>query len=213
MKKGLFLLSTLLLVGCSNSKVEKDEANNQSDSNTSTSSTTTVSSITSQKKVENSSTTSSFTSDTSRTIETTSVERQEYPYEVAFETFNSTTSFFHAGVNLPNTISFQWSDPDNGQITFTKDMFNTNYAVSYKQIPTQAIRIFSADSNANDIRTVNVNTEIVLEQRLQSTDDREMKGNLYVFINKNGGVSLVTPNYAGNVETNNMDVMVEYLPQ
>lgn len=210
MKRGLILLSTLLLVGCSNSKAEKDETNSPSESKISTSSTTTVSSTTSQKKVENSSTTSSSTS---MTLETTSLEGQSYPYEVDFETFSSITSFFHIGVNLPNTISFQWSNPENGQITFTKDMFNTNYAVSYKQIPAQAIRIFSADSNANDIRTVNVNTEIVLEQRLQSTDDREMKGNLYAFINKNGGVSLVTPNYAGNVETNNMDVMVEYLPQ
>lgn len=36
---------------------------------------------------------------------------------------------------------------------------------------------------------------------------------LYVFVNKSGSLSLATPNYAGNVEEKDADVMLEYLPR
>lgn len=74
-------------------------------------------------------------------------------------------------------------------------------------IPTKQIRIFSAGIHTNQIRTVKVNTQINLVQNQPSSYTFE--GPMYLFYNNQGGISLVTPNYAGNVSDNERDVMLE----
>lgn len=76
-------------------------------------------------------------------------------------------------------------------------------------IPTTAVRVFSAGNNA--VRTVNVNTEIVIDY-LAGSHGAYDAGNFYVFTNSSGTLSLATPNYAGNVMETESDVMLEYLP-
>ena len=69
------------------------------------------------------------------------------------------------------------------------------------------LRVFSQDGSG--IRTVKVNTQITLTQHLSGTGGQDQNNVMYLINNKNGGLSLITPNYAGNVEPDQMDVMLE----
>lgn len=218
MKRTLFFIfGTLLLVsGCTSPKQTQE-------SSASSTSTAKSSSVTKKTDATSSSTSTSQSSKTEPT-KTSSTKTQEtikeevttnYPYEVPLDTFKTANTFGRRGVNVPNAIEFSFDNANQGTVSFKfilpDQEYVTTYAVSYQQNPTKTVRIFSADSSG--IRTVNVNTELVLGERLFSDQDRTITGNLYAFMNKNGGVSLVTPNYAGNVDVNDMDVMLEFLPK
>lgn len=59
-----------------------------------------------------------------------------------------------------------------------------------------------------------MNTQISIGKILGGTQDRkDYHGTMYLFYNHDGGLSLATPNYAGNVPADQMDVMQEVLPK
>ena len=135
------------------------------------------------------------------------------PYSVSTESMNAIGSFQYRGVNVPaaldlsfnnqsgaGTATFTWRGPDGSQPAV--------YNVMYEEIPTTPIRVFGASNNA--VRTVKVNTRIHIEG-LKSGDSSEIDtaGDLYAFKNRDGGISIATPNYAGNVEPDEYDVMQE----
>ncbi len=87
----------------------------------------------------------------------------------------------------------------------------SRYRATIATVPTKTIRVFSVGTN--QIREVKVNTQISIGKILGGTQDRkDYHGTMYLFYNHDGGLSLATPNYAGNVPADQMDVMQEVLP-
>lgn len=204
---GLFLL----LAGCSNGKT-KDVLDSSSEGNGSSDSS--VSETKSQSTSNSVQATTSKTSERLDTQETSiSDENKDYPYEVSLNEIKSEGAFTRNGMNIPQRIELTFEEDTQGIASFINKGperdFVTSFVISYKRTPTKTIRIFSAETN--EIRTVQVNTELVLGDRLSSDQGRDMSGNLYVFVNKSGSLSLATPNYAGNVEAKDFDIMLEYL--
>lgn len=221
MKKNLFLkgivalFSLTLITGCSNTK--KAEPSAKSDQTTATEKSTSKTSETSsetkpsttsaESSLRSSESTSNSTSSSS--VETTmSTEEQPInnnePYAVDLAEISAPTSFQFRGMNVPQSVAL---DSSSGTVTFNgKDGSAATYAAQFETVPTESIRVFSYNGNA--IRTVNVNTKVnVLEQL--SGSGQAAAGPLYVFTNRDGGLSLATPNYAGNVEPDQTDVMLE----
>lgn len=203
----------LLLAGCTNGQMKEvasllTEGNNQS--NRSSSQTTEPSTHNSTLFTPNNSSEQLSSKETS-----TSDENKGYPYEVSLDEIKAVGGFTRNGMNIPQTVELFFEEDTRGKASFVnkgpeRDSV-TSYEIFYQLTSTKAIRIFSAETN--EIRTVRVNTELVLGDLLSGSQRRDMSGNLYVFVNKNGSLSLATPNYAGNVDEKDMDVMLEYLPR
>ena len=120
---------------------------------------------------------------------------------------NVPTSITLENLNSTPTATFRTKlfGAENGQV---KEAIN-KYELSINTIPTKEIRIFSAADNS--IRTVKVNTELILGTNISSNDEQNRPDTLYLFNNKNGSISLITPNYAGNVTDDQKDVMLEVI--
>lgn len=131
-----------------------------------------------------------------------------FPYAVDPKQFNTPTTFQFRGANVPASVTLE---NNNGQVTMTSTPKSggeaTVYTASIETIPTTTIRIYSYAGNA--VRTVKVNTKINLLNKLSSANTPDEYGPLYVFENSNGGLSLITPNYAGNIYVDQTDIMLE----
>lgn len=126
----------------------------------------------------------------------------EFPYMVDLSHIAGETPFFNPGMNIPNNIII---NTDANSVTFkAADGSEPAGTATFTNIPTKEIRIFSHDGSG--IRNVKVNTVIQIEGI-----EGDFANEMYLFQNANGGVSLATPNYAGNVEEADRDVMIEYL--
>ncbi len=153
---------------------------------------------------------------------------EAFPYAVSVADINNLHSFHYTGINNPATATLLFSNEKTGTITFEfsdptrKQVEIIEFTTEYQLIPTKEIRIFTADYGTenklglvkNRIRTVRVNSEILLTTINKADRDREKYfdgKSLYFFHNKSGGISLVTPNYAGNVSESETDVMQEVL--
>ena len=101
---------------------------------------------------------------------------------------NVPTSITLENLNSTPTATFRTKlfGAENGQV---KEAIN-KYELSINTIPTKEIRIFSAADNS--IRTVKVNTELILGTNISSNDEQNRSGTLYLFNNKNGSISLIT---------------------
>lgn len=127
-----------------------------------------------------------------------------YPYSVVLSPNKVPIIFKFRGFNVPNSITF--NDASMTAITvLAKDGTSENFNAINTSIPTRQIRVFSAKNN--QIRTISVNTQITLEGNYP--DNLASSGPLYLFYNRDGGISLATPNYAGNVSDDQRDVMLE----
>lgn len=223
MKKNLFLkgivalFSLTLITGCSNTK--KAEPNAKSDQTTATEKSTSKTSETSsetkpsttsaESSLRSSESTSNSTSSSTSSVETTlSTEAQPVnnePYAVDLAEISAPTSFQFRGMNVPQSVAL---DSSSGTVTFNgKDGSAATYAAQFETVPTESIRVFSYNGNA--IRTVNVNTKVNVLEQLSGGQGQAVTGPLYVFTNSGGGLSVATPNYAGNVEPDQTDVMLE----
>lgn len=187
MKKTISLIGTLtlvsvgLLTGCNN---EKDTAQSTSEL--------------SQSHV-------STESKQSTTMQTTaSSASNEFPYAVDLSQYGPSLTFYFHGVNVPDAVTIQNTSP---LIISIDD--SASYEAQVDTIATKEIRIFSA--NDNGIRTVKVNTQLTFAKGITSNGNPDFSHNLYLFTNKEGGLSLITPNYAGNVSDDQRDVMLEVL--
>lgn len=121
-------------------------------------------------------------------------------------------NFHFNGVNVPSHIAldinltrftvYSWNESHNGVTVTATGSFTK------KVIPMKTIRIFSAPDihfkNESPIRSVQVNTEL----DFVSSNER-FSGQYYIFKNRIGSYSLATPNFAGNVDVNDQDVMLE----
>ena len=138
--------------------------------------------------------------------ETTEASAEEntddFPYRVDLSHIAGETPFFNPGMNIPNNIII---NTDANSVTFkAADGSEPAGTATFTNIPTKEIRIFSHDGSG--IRNVKVNTVIQIEGI-----EGDFANEMYLFQNANGGVSLATPNYAGNVEEADRDVMIEYI--
>lgn len=206
------VICVLFLAGCNNKKDNNKEVKVSESSVTKKSSISASSSKSSASSVSNSSESSQSSSSTEASSSSTdssesAAVNQVAPYAVDVTQFSSPATFNLRGVNVPPSITLQ----NNGgtTVTFASRQSNSGdqFAAQVDTIPTKEIRVFSQDGSG--IRTVKVNTQITLTQHLSGTGGQDQNNVMYLINNKNGGLSLITPNYAGNVEPDQMDVMLE----
>ncbi|MBE9906869.1 hypothetical protein [Enterococcus casseliflavus] len=207
----LTLVSLGLLTGCNNEKDTAQSTNELSqrlvstESKQSTTTQTTESSSLASTSTSKTSTTSQQSTDHSDTMQTTaSSASNEFPYAVDLSQYGPTLTFHFNGFNVPDTVTIQNTTP---MIISIPDRIS--YEAQVDTIATKEIRIFSA--NDNGIRTVKVNTQLTFAKEITPNSNPDFNQNLYLFTNKEGGLSLITPNYAGNVSDDQRDVMLEVL--
>lgn len=217
MKKTISLIGTLtlvsvgLLTGCNNEKDTSQSTSELSQSHVSTESkqsttmqTTESSSLASTSTSETSTTSQQSTDHSDATQTTASSASNEFPYAVDLSQYGPSLTFYFHGVNVPDAVTIQNTSP---LIISIDD--SASYESQVDTIATKEIRIFSA--NDNGIRTVKVNTQLTFAKGITSNGNPDFSHNLYLFTNKEGGLSLITPNYAGNVSDDQRDVMLEVL--
>lgn len=224
MKKLVCVILVIFLTGCSSQKANEPKEQENSTNHTTSmksstnhySSSTETSSNNKLKETSESASTTQASAKSKNVEETNSLEAT--PYAVDLSSLNNPLVFNFKGMNVPTSITLENlnSTPtatfrtklfgaENGQV---KEAIN-KYELSINTIPTKEIRIFSAGDNS--IRTVKVNTELILGTNISSNDEQNRSGTLYLFNNKNGSISLITPNYAGNVTDDQKDVMLEVI--
>lgn len=217
MKKTISLIGTLtlvsvgLLTGCNNEKDTSQSTSELSQSHVSTESkqsttmqATESSSLASTSTSETSTTSQQSTDHSDATQTTASSASNEFPYAVDLSQYGPSLTFYFHGVNVPDAVTIQNTSP---LIISIDD--SASYEAQVDTIATKEIRIFSA--NDNGIRTVKVNTQLTFAKGITSNGNPDFSHNLYLFTNKEGGLSLITPNYAGNVSDDQRDVMLEVL--
>ena len=217
MKKTISLIGTLtlvsvgLLTGCNNEKDTAQSTSELSQSHVSTVSkqsttmqTTESSSLASTSTSETSTTTQQSTDHSDATQTTASSVSNEFPYAVDLSQYGPSLTFYFHGVNVPDAVTIQNTSP---LIISIDD--SASYEAQVDTIATKEIRVFSAKNN--EIRTVKVNTQLTFAKGITSNGNPDFSHNLYLFTNKEGGLSLITPNYAGNVSDDQRDVMLEVL--
>ncbi|WP_347564899.1 hypothetical protein DOK67_0000666 [Enterococcus sp. DIV0212c] len=138
--------------------------------------------------------------------------QENYPYAVARDGLSYPATFKFQGMNVPDSVTLDFSQGDSGKVIFDSNLVKQEYNATFNTIATKEIRVSNIDGTPeNRLRTVKVNTEITMEpsnnyDRLLVTDS---SNKLYLFVNKDGGISLATPNYAGNYAEGEADVMIE----
>lgn len=221
-------LGLFLLTGCGDSKNnEVSESSKLSNSVSTASSSSSQNSSTSDSSPASSASTESAASsetqatDSNASEVTTATESGQteasaepavdpaYPYAVDVTRFNAPTTFNLNGVNVPPAIRVE---NQGGLLVSFVDRRDPaapgdQYSAQAVTIPTREIRISSHDGSG--IRTVKVNTQLILTSRLSGRGADHTNETLYVLTNRNGGLSLITPNYAGNVEEADRDVLLE----
>ncbi|GEK29277.1 hypothetical protein [Furfurilactobacillus siliginis] len=133
------------------------------------------------------------------------------PYSVSTEELNALSAFHVSGMmNMPGSITLDLNDQSGaGTADFRgPDYLSGSMNVTYYSIPTTSIRIFGAKNHS--IRTVKVNSEIRFDDDNPS-NELTTSGSMYAFKNRDGGISLAIPNYAGNVDDSERDVLQEVL--
>ncbi|MCB5955292.1 MULTISPECIES: LysM peptidoglycan-binding domain-containing protein [unclassified Enterococcus] len=141
-------------------------------------------------------------------------EVSSYPYAVTRESLSYPLAFYFNGINMPDSVTLDFTYGNSGKVTFLMGEQTYEYNATFNTISTKLIRIYSANSTSgNKIRTVNVNTEIALQPVAEDTYffGGNNSNKLYLFVNNNGGLSLITSNYAGNYPIEEADVMAEVL--
>lgn len=206
------LVASFLLVGCNSGSSQESTDKSASEPATTESSTrhSTDSSSNTQTPATSSSDSSSSQSSTLETTASSTVSSTDQPEvdSVSAEEFGGYATFYFNGMNVPDSINI---NTNTNEVTFNAD---TNYEAVYNLTmqngPAKKIRVFSA--NTNEIRTVKVSTTLSIGVQISgATNTNNQSGNLYLFHNKHGGLSLATPNYAGNVSEDQRDVMLEVL--
>lgn len=202
------LVASFLLVGCN--RGSSQESTEKSTRETSSTKSSSASSSLMQTSRISSSDHSSSQSSSSETTSSSTINSSEQPEidTVSAEEFGGYATFYFNGMNVPDSINI---NTNTNRMTFNGD---TNreavYSFTMQDVPEKSVRIFSA--NTNEIRTVKVSTMLSIDVQISGpTNTNNQSGNLYLFHNKHGGLSLATPNYAGNVPADQTDVMIEVL--
>lgn len=137
----------------------------------------------------------------------------QYPYAVTRDELQYPAVFKFNGMNVPESATLDFSQGENGKVILKRNAtVIEEYSASFNTIATKDIRIYNANSTPeNQIRTVRVNTEILIQTSsdYQNPMVTSKSNRFYLFVNKDGGISLATPNYAGNYAQGEEDVMLE----
>ncbi|QVI33976.1 hypothetical protein KG086_09225 [Lacticaseibacillus chiayiensis] len=137
---------------------------------------------------------------------------------------NQAVVFEAPTIDAPNWIEIQTRENSLKDIflsvAFVHNPKVATWEVTIRSIPPKQIRVFSSNSSDSQVRTVKVATEVTLGKQINQFSDNtpentyasKMGGDkFYLFYNNHGSVSLVTPNYAGNVATKeDLSIMSEY---
>lgn len=215
------LMAALVITGCSSGKDNQSASSETSTSVSETSETTNSSSV-SQTTQESETGDNSSTAVSGNTSNSSTSTGTNFPYTVDVNALGNSAVFYYGNsVNFPTSFTLENLASRQPVVTVTYDLSDgtsdiTKYQGTVEEIPTKEIRVFSASTSSNNIRSVSVNTRINLDTRLEGTrnlQEGDSNGAMYLFVNNNGGYSLVTPNYAGNVPDENRDVMQEVLMQ
>ncbi|MBU5359774.1 hypothetical protein KQI58_01630 [Enterococcus raffinosus] len=199
------LVTSFLLVGCNRGPSQESTKSSTSEASTAESSARSKdsSSLThsTAASLSDSSSSQSFSSDTASS-------KQPEIDTVSADEFGGYATFYFSGMNVPDSINI---NTNTNQITFNADTNSEAvYNFTMQDVPEKSIRVFSADTN--EIRTVKVSTMLSIGVQISGvTNTNNQSGDLYLFHNKRGGLSLATPNYAGNVSSDQSDVMIEVL--
>lgn len=197
-------LTLFMLAGCASV-----QNNKKSDSTISMSSTKNNDSSESSQVVTSSSTKTQTQSSTQQTAvastntsssETVEANDNAASYGVDVTQFATPVTFNLKGMNVPTAITIATNKTTT---TITFDATKNQYEANVTTIPTKEIRVFSHTDNS--IRTVKVNTQLTLAKG----SGQYLNDTLYLIANNQGGLSLLTPNYAGNVANKQQDVMLE----
>lgn len=200
----LCLVASFLLAGCN-----QESSNDSPDTSTSKSITTESSANPSQNSSSAPQTSSSSDVSTNHSsTETTASTAQQTVDTVSSNEFGGYATFYFNGMNVPDSINI---NTNTNQITFNADTHSEAiYTLTMQNLPAKTIRVFSA--NTDEIRTVKVSTTLTVGEQISGAiNSNNQSGDLYLFHNKQGGLSLATPNYAGNVPEDQTDVMIEVL--
>lgn len=186
MKKLFCVILVIFLTGCSSQKANEPKKQENSTNHTTSmksstnhySSSTETSSNNKLKKTSESASTAQASSKSKNEVSTNVEETNSLeatPYAVDLSSLNNPLVFNFKGMNVPTSITLENlnSTPtatfrtklfgaENGQV---KEAIN-KYELSINTIPTKEIRIFSAADNS--IRTVKVNTELILGTPLET---------------------------------------------
>lgn len=139
-----------------------------------------------------------------KTVE--AVPADQAPYRV--DTKNLSPLAYHMNtVNAPSDYSLEFTNYTMS-FNYLNDSKQNTYRFQVVDGPTKEIRVYSADGSG--IRTVKVNTRLI-PQAIVNGNERQFGYTYYLFHNKNGTISLVTPNFAGNYGQGEEDVMTEYV--
>lgn len=206
------LIASFILVGCRRGSSQESTEKSTNDPATTESSIdhSEDSSIKTQTSAASSTERSSSQSSTIETSSSSTISSTKQPEvdSVSTAEFGGYATFYFSGMNVPDSINI---NTNTNEITFNADTSQEAvYNLSMQDGPVKTIRVFSA--NTNEIRTVRVSTTLSIGNQISgATNTNNQSGNLYLFHNKHGGLSLATPNYAGNVSEDQMDVMLEVL--
>lgn len=133
---------------------------------------------------------------------------QDYPYAVPEDAIEEGMAFAKETENAPTKVEVFPRDK-TVHIEYGPDNV-TVYRADFQSVKTKDIEVFSA-SKDQEVRPVQVNTQISLLEVLDGQDQQMSEDQWYLFYNNDGGLSLAMPNYAGNVQEGQEDVLVEYL--
>lgn len=197
------LAAAFLLVGCSRTTSQNSDKKTSSDS-------VTISSTRSNTIVSSNPQSSTTTSQSSTETVSTSTSAAPEPQQdfVPSSEFGGYATFYFDGMNVPESINV---NTNANQITFNSGTDQEAvYSLTMQNISAKTIRIFSA--NTTDIRKVKVSTALSIGSQISGAiNSNNQSGDLYLFHNRDGGLSLATPNYAGNVPADQTDIMIEVL--
>ncbi|EMW5808739.1 hypothetical protein AAFC87_001090 [Enterococcus faecalis] len=212
MKKLFCVILVIFLTGCSSQKANEPKKQENSTNHTTSiksstnhySSSTETSSNNKLKETSESVSTTQASAKSKNEVSTNVEEANSLeatPYAVDLSSLNNPLVFNFKGMNVPTSITLENLN-STPTATFRTKLFGAENGQVKEAINKAA---------DNSIRTVKLNTELILGTNISSNDEQNRSGTLYLFNNKNGSISLITPNYAGNVTDDQKDVMLEVI--
>lgn len=117
------------------------------------------------------------------------------PYAVDLNQYGGQATFVREGMNIPTDINLSLT---NGTVSFNGG--KASAPITVESIDTIEITATGTDGN---YRPIKVNTKIRVGD-ISGEFNQDIRGDMYLFINRDNKLALLTPNYAGNDEQSSM---------
>lgn len=135
----------------------------------------------------------------------------KYPRAIDQEDMQGVLNYHKQGFNVPNYVSIDFNSKQISYRTNNPTIPAAVYKFTVSNIPLKTVSVFMND-RPGVTRGAELNTKITPTTHISGNKSPDMYYPMYLYYNENGKISLVTPNYAGNVPDYQKDVMLEYLP-